>query len=993
MKKIFITACFLIIVILTFAQTGDVWIQKADFGESFRIQGVGFSIGDKGYVGTGYDINGSKKDFWEYDPATDTWTQKADFGGTGRDGAVGFSIGNKGYLGTGNNTKDFWEYDPVTNSWLQKADFAGGGRTYAVGFNIANKGYIGAGQDIGHTLKKDFWEYDPATDTWTQKADYGGWAVIGPVGFSIGNKGYMGLGQVFGVRNEFYEYDPSTDKWTKKANLGGTGSSHAVSFTIGSKGYVATGYNVASYLKEFWEYDPFYDTWTRKSDFGGVGRFGAVGFSIGGKAYMGLGDDESWELRDFWEYTPGETTTSVPTITSFLPTSGPVGTTVTITGTNFGANPSDNIVYFGATKATVTTATSTSLTVMVPFGATYEPLTVTTNGLTAYASKPFTVTFDGGNKPFTDSLFVKEPGIKTGKSHIWGSTPFGITMGDYDGDGKADLAATITWFDTVEVYRNISVKGGIIFAEKTKLPVGIDRFRSNKILIHSSDIDGDGKLDLIATNEGNSDYNLYHGGISFFRNNSTNGTISFEPEIYYRYLLSRTQDVAIADFNGDGKSDLARLDAGGDPPYWKWSLSILRNTSTPENIAFAGYTIFEGEEGKYVDPISIAARDFDNDGKPDLTWIDSRLNKVYIARNISTPDSIMFADKIEYTAAPSPYYITAADFDNDGKQDIVIANNGSATVSVFRNISAGENIAFAEKQDFVVSAAANGLAIADLNGDGMPDIAAATDNNPFSISLLQNKSTIGTIDFAVNADYDVTGSSAYICSGDLDGDGKPDIAATRYGADTISILRNIITAANICNPPTALSVAKIRDTAALLKWTLPGEPVSGFKIRYRAVGTTELVKRNIKGSSNHIILCGLLPNTTYQWQIRSNCAADTSGWVRGPNFTTTAAASFALPGTTSDLYSKVPGSVGLQIVPNPGNGNFIIQMQLPAKDALTTLALYNSLGERIWQQQAGMLSGTVTKSIMLHNKLSAGVYILKIERSDVQLTQRVVVSK
>ena len=57
------------------------------------------------------------KDFWEYDPALNTWTQKADYGGTGRKNAVGFYIGSKGYIGTGwdgmgdSYDKDFWEYD------------------------------------------------------------------------------------------------------------------------------------------------------------------------------------------------------------------------------------------------------------------------------------------------------------------------------------------------------------------------------------------------------------------------------------------------------------------------------------------------------------------------------------------------------------------------------------------------------------------------------------------------------------------------------------------------------------------------------------------------------------------------------------------------------------------------------------------------------------------------------------------------------------------
>src|SRR5438874_2713322 len=83
----------------------NTWTQKANFGGSARFGAVGFSIGIKGYIGTG--INGSccpfnvLKDIWEYDPTTDTWTQKADFGGGLRGWAVGFSIGDKGYVGTG----------------------------------------------------------------------------------------------------------------------------------------------------------------------------------------------------------------------------------------------------------------------------------------------------------------------------------------------------------------------------------------------------------------------------------------------------------------------------------------------------------------------------------------------------------------------------------------------------------------------------------------------------------------------------------------------------------------------------------------------------------------------------------------------------------------------------------------------------------------------------------------------------------------------------
>lgn len=98
---------------------------------------------------------------------------------------------------------------------------------------------------------------------------------------------------------------------------------------------------------------------------------------------------------------------NIPRITSISPLSGPVNTTVTIQGENFNTAPIANIVYFGAVKATVLTASSTSLTVRVPAGATYEPVTVTIFGLTAYSNQFFNVTFASDNTGITASSFVK----------------------------------------------------------------------------------------------------------------------------------------------------------------------------------------------------------------------------------------------------------------------------------------------------------------------------------------------------------------------------------------------------------------------------------------------------------------------------------------------------------------------------------------------------------------------------------------------------------
>jgi len=193
------------------------WTQKSSLpGTWGRIKAVGFSIGAKGYIGTGslsLGNNSESSDFWEWDQVTNVWTKKADFGGIARTGAVGFSIGNKGYIGTGSGQgttyNDFWEWDQETNVWTRKNNFSGNARTAAIGFSIGNKGYIGTGSD-GSTNFKDFWEWDQATNVWIKKADFEGKARLDAVGFSIGNKGYIGMGwDSTSNLNDLWEYNPN----------------------------------------------------------------------------------------------------------------------------------------------------------------------------------------------------------------------------------------------------------------------------------------------------------------------------------------------------------------------------------------------------------------------------------------------------------------------------------------------------------------------------------------------------------------------------------------------------------------------------------------------------------------------------------------------------------------------------------------------------------------------------------------------------------------
>ncbi|MHC1704131.1 MAG: hypothetical protein AB9846_09515 [Tenuifilaceae bacterium] len=280
------------------------WLRKTDFQGLARHGAVGFAIGTKGYIGTGWLTGGTfAKDFWEYDPITNIWTQKADFGGIARHSAVSFSIGIKGYIGTGGDgstvQKDFWEYNPSNNTWTKKADFGGTARREAVGFSIGTKGYIGTGGN----KTKDFWEYDPTTNIWTQKADFGGTGRFYAVGFSIENKGYIGTGYDGGVKEDFWEYNPSTNNWSQKAGFGGGVRSGAVGFAIGTKGYIGTGYNADKKCKDFWEYDPTTNAWTQKVEFVGDARAYALGFSIGIIGYFGTGNSTG-QLKDFWSFYP-----------------------------------------------------------------------------------------------------------------------------------------------------------------------------------------------------------------------------------------------------------------------------------------------------------------------------------------------------------------------------------------------------------------------------------------------------------------------------------------------------------------------------------------------------------------------------------------------------------------------------------------------------------------------------------------------------------------
>lgn len=451
-----------------------------------------------------------------------------------------------------------------------------------------------------------------------------------------------------------------------------------------------------------------------------------------------------------------------PTITSFAPSSGVIGTSVIITGTNFSSTPANNIVYFGAVKTTVTAAATTSLTVTVPAGATYQPITVTTGGLTAYSSRPFIVTFSTGNS-FSSTSF------DTSLDFTTLSYPLNVSSGDLDGDGKAELVVTNYGSGSgtsISVFRNTSSSGNISLAAKVDFvtpaaPMGI----------RLTDIDGDGKLDMVVS--------INSEGISVFRNTSSVGALSFASRFDISSVHSCSGgaigSIFASDVDGDGKTDIV-MPCG---PL----LSVVRNTSTVGSISFASAVTINTSDNNY----DVAVGDLDGDGKPDMAVALYGLNLLSTYRNTSTPGNLSFAAKVDFGTGVNPGKISLSDFDGDGKTDVAVTNFGATTTSLFKNSSSVGTISMTSQSDYTSQFTPWGSAAGDIDGDGKPDLALATGG--VLGSLARNTSTVGTISFA--AEFQLTTYDTYMpLLTDLDNDGKQELIIAAGTQNKLKVFRN-----------------------------------------------------------------------------------------------------------------------------------------------------------------------------------------------------------
>ncbi len=471
------------------------------------------------------------------------------------------------------------------------------------------------------------------------------------------------------------------------------------------------------------------------------------------------------------------------TISGISVLSGKPGLTLTITGSNFGVNISDNKVYFGSIEAQISSASATSITVTVPVGAAYGKITVinTTTGVSKQSLKPFNPTFDGGGRIIPASF---KPKIDIPLDPTTGNDIRGITVGDIDGDGWNDLLVAESSINSVSIYRNLGTGGELStssFAAKVSL-TGAGNGSGLRII----DLDGDGKQD-IATE--------YSDGFltSFvtFRNISSAGNPQFEAPEFWPGIMYSGSLAAIEDVDGDGFFDLIGQHGNGSAGADLW---IAQNISSPGNIEFGASISYFG--GATLDAgAGVTTGDLDNDGIPEIIVKHNFGGQFQIIKNNSTPGTISFGTPFPIVQSINGG-IVIADFNLDGKNDLAWKQGYyNDDVHIRLNTNTGSALAATDFATEIILQSElttyGAISMGDINGDGKPDILISDNGQVGVFENIFDGGAFTASSFIESYAFEASGNSTYptsIIAADLNGDQKPEMVVGITNTNPVRIL-------------------------------------------------------------------------------------------------------------------------------------------------------------------------------------------------------------
>lgn len=422
---------------------------------------------------------------------------------------------------------------------------------------------------------------------------------------------------------------------------------------------------------------------------------------------------------------------------------------------------------------------------------------------------------------------------------------------------------------------------------------------------------------------------------------------------------SQPWSVINADFNGDGKIDLATANSISN------NVSVLLGTG-------AGDFGFAVNFSVGTNPKSIISADFNGDGKKDLATANNTSNDVSILLGTGTGS---FGTAVSYTVGnnPNPFSLTSADFNGDLKVDLAVANANTNDVSILLGNGAGS---FSAPTNFTVGTpGCNPVSItsADFNGDGIIDLAVANyiANN---VSILLGTGT-GSFGTAVNF---VVGTRPYsIISFDFNGDSKKDLAVANNVSNDVSVLLGTGTGSFglAVNFPTSNSNAL----------SVTNADFNGDAITDLAVGNS--------GSGNVSVLLGTgtgsfgVSNTFTVLECpMSIITADFNGDFK---------ADLAMTNSCSDTVSVLLNCTGLGIAnfnneqtlivyPNPTNGKFIIESSVTEKQ---TIQVFDLNGKLLLTQNI------INKTNIDASNLNNGIYNLTIKTEYNIINKKLIIAK
>ena len=188
--------------------------------------------------------------------------------------------------------------------------------------------------------------------------------------------------------------------------------------------------------------------------------------------------------------------------------------------------------------------------------------------------------------------------------------------------------------------------------------------------------------------------------------------------------------------------------------------------------------------------LALEVQDMNGDSKPDIVVTQNQGPNIYVLKNQSS-STISFAAPAVFTIPGAFNDINSADFNNDGKLDLVLTSVFNAQALVLLNQSTAAAFSFATNNTLTTGNGPFGVDVSDINGDGFPDIIVPNRGVGAIDVFLHNKSASPGFSKTTIASAK---TNWFTKVGDLDGDAKPDIAFTSFNNATfnfsIEILRN-----------------------------------------------------------------------------------------------------------------------------------------------------------------------------------------------------------